>query len=406
MGPRRWGDFLGCLLPSPCRLCLVRGCHFGGDCHRVVPVGAERAEQSRAVRAYRHLLPLLLTGMTLVLLNGFRITRRPCMWRSPFWGEGCAYFLRRAANLLLGLTGDGKRRSSPMYDSGDLALVASSGWWWSPSLGITFGGVSWGRMLLVLLVLTCARLGGVGGGTVARGGRWGDSGAFHGRALLPLRGLRPGQAHGGGVLPIGKLATAVALSHRVASCGGGGLSGDDFAGRHRSGRGHHPIHGAARSQRLAQLFGVARDTLAAGPCGGTIMLRLRHAAEGPRPGAYLGGERFPSSPPSAPNLQGCTTARWRPSAPGCSAGGLLAQAQRGDPGKFWPAGPKPCGKRAGWTRWTLPRAFLERCGRSGEMRDEISKNYGRYLIKERPPSCGPPKSGRWWRGTSKPPRTS
>ena len=28
------------------------------------------------------------------------------------------------------------------------------------------------------------------------------------------------------------------------------------------------------------------------------------------------------------------------------------------------------------------KAFLERCGRSGEMRDEINKNYGRYLLKE------------------------
>ena len=52
------GGFPGVPAALPCRgACAVRGCHFGGDCHPVVPVGAERAEQSRAVRAIVTFLP-------------------------------------------------------------------------------------------------------------------------------------------------------------------------------------------------------------------------------------------------------------------------------------------------------------------------------------------------------------
>ena len=136
-------------------------------------------------------------------------------------GAGCAYFLRRAANLLLGLTGDGKRRSSPVYDSGDLAaLVASVGVVALSFSGITFGGVSLGRMLLVLLVLTCARLGGVGGGTVAGVA----AGVIQGLSTAGLSYLSGAYGLGGlmaGVFsPMGKLATAVAfiLSHGWPPC--------------------------------------------------------------------------------------------------------------------------------------------------------------------------------------------
>ena len=245
------GAFLGYLLPSPAAVPVRYAA-------AILAVTAIRWSLSELKGLNNHalfapivtFLPLLLTGMTLVLLNGSLNYTAALYVAESFLGAGCAYFLRRAANLLLGLTGDGKRRSSPVYDSGDLAaLVASVGVVALSFSGITFGGVSLGRMLLVLLVLTCARLGGVGGGTVA------------GVAAGVIQGLSTaGLSYLSGAYGLGGLMAGVFSPHGQAGhsgglyplprgglhAGGGGLSGDDFAGRHRSGRGHHPVHGAAQ----------------------------------------------------------------------------------------------------------------------------------------------------------------
>ena len=215
------GAFLGYLLPSPAAVPVRYAA-------AILAVTAIRWSLSELKGLNNHalfapivtFLPLLLTGMTLVLLNGSLNYTAALYVAESFLGAGCAYFLRRAANLLLGLTGDGKRRSSPVYDSGDLAaLVASVGVVVLSFSGITFGGVSLGRILLVLLVLTCARLGGVGGGTVAGVA----AGVIQGLSTAGLSYLSGAYGLGGlmaGVFsPMGKLATAVAfiLSHGVAS---------------------------------------------------------------------------------------------------------------------------------------------------------------------------------------------
>ena len=55
-----------------------------------------------------------------------------------------------------------------MYDNSDVAaLTVSAGLVVLSFSQLTFGGVSLGRILMVLLVLYCARMGGVSGGTVA-----------------------------------------------------------------------------------------------------------------------------------------------------------------------------------------------------------------------------------------------
>ena len=145
------GAFLGYLLPSPAAVPVRYAA-------AILAVTAIRWSLSELKGLNNHalfapivtFLPLLLTGMTLVLLNGSLNYTAALYVAESFLGAGCAYFLRRAANLLLGLTGDGKRRSSPVYDSGDLAaLVASVGVVVLSFSGITFGGVSLGRILLV-----------------------------------------------------------------------------------------------------------------------------------------------------------------------------------------------------------------------------------------------------------------
>ena len=140
------GGFPGYLLPSPrCGACAVRGCHFGGDCHPVVPVGAERAEQSRAVRAYRHLFAPAADGDDLSAAQRlFKLHRGACMWRSPFWGRGaptscggpptCCWASPATASAAPALctTAGTWRRWWPLW-----------GWWCSPSLGLPLGACPW-----------------------------------------------------------------------------------------------------------------------------------------------------------------------------------------------------------------------------------------------------------------------
>ena len=328
------GAFLGYLLPSPAAVPVRYAA-------AILAVTAIRWSLSELKGLNNHalfapivtFLPLLLTGMTLVLLNGSlnytaalyvaesflggRVRLLPAAGRQPAAGPH-----RRTASAAPALctTAGTWRRWWPLW--GVVALSFS---------GITFGGVSLGRMLLVLLVLHLRPAGRRGRRHRSRGGRWGDSGAFHGGALLPLRGLWPwGGLMAGGVLPHGQAGHGrwpLSSPTGWPPCRWGRALRRRFCGGAiEVGAGHHPVHGAAqkptagpavrRAQGHPQRRGPAGEhCAAAAPRGG-----------GPRPGAHLGGGDFPrSSPPSArPTSRGCTTARWRPSAPGAAGpGGLL-----------------------------------------------------------------------------------
>ena len=382
------GAFLGYLLPSPAAVPVRYAA-------AILAVTAIRWSLSELKGLNSHalfapivtFLPLLLTGMTLVLLNGSLNYTAALYVAESFLGAGCAYFLRRAANLLLGLTGDGKRRSSPVYDSGDLAaLVASVGVVALSFSGITFGGVSLGRMLLVLLVLTCARLGGVGGGTVAGVA----AGVIQGLSTAGLSYLSGAYGLGGlmaGVFsPMGKLATAVAfiLSHGVASMQvGAGSQETILRGAIEVGAATILYMALPRSQRLAQLFGVRKDTLSGGALRGNIVLRLRHAAEALGQ-VHTSVEEISQklSTICAPNLQGVYDRSVEAICAGCSARGACWRKHKEETLANFGQLTKTLREKGRVDTVDFTKAFLERCGRSGEMRDEINKNYGRYLLKE------------------------
>ncbi len=166
------GAFLGYLIPSP----VYVPARYAAA---LVAVTAIRWALSELKSVNTHplfapaaaFLPLLLTGMTMVFLNGSISYTAALYVAESFLGAGSAYFLRRSANLLTGLGADGQERSwarAAVFDAGDMAAV-------SVSVGIlllafsevSVMGVSVGRILMVLLVLCCARAGGISGGAVA-----------------------------------------------------------------------------------------------------------------------------------------------------------------------------------------------------------------------------------------------
>jgi stage II sporulation protein E len=332
-------------------------------------------------------LPLLLTGMTMVFLNGSLSYTAALYVAESFLGSGCAYFLRRTGNLLLGLTGDGKSKSAGIYDSGDVAaLTVSVGVVVLAFSGVTFGGVSLGRILMVLLVLYCARLGGISGGTVAGVA----AGVIQGLSTAGLSYLSGAYGLGGlmaGVFsPMGKIATAVAfiLSHGVASMQVGTSSqATILRGAVEVGAATILYMAIPKSQRIAQLFGVRKDTLSGGALRGNIVLRLRHAAEALSQ-VHTSVEEISQklSAVCAPSLQGVYDRSVEAICAGCSARGVCWRKHKEETLRNFSKLTKSLREKGRVDTLDFTPEFSDRCGRSGEMRDEINKNYGRYLLKE------------------------
>ena len=332
-------------------------------------------------------LPLLLTGMTLVFISGSLSYTAALYVAEAFLGAGCAYFLRRAAFLLQGLTGDGKARFQGYLDNGDIAaLTVSLGLVVLSFSQITLQGISLGRILMVLVVLVCARLGGIGGGAVAGIA----AGVVQGLSTAGLSYLSGAYGLGGlmaGVFsPMGKIATAVAfiLSHGVASMQvGAGSQNTILRGAVEVGVATVLYMVLPVSQRLAQLFGTRKDTLSGGALRGNIVLRLRHASQALSQ-VHTSVEEISQklSDLCAPNLQGVYDRSVETICAGCSVRSVCWRKHKEETMENFRRLTRPLREKGRVDTLDFTEDFSQRCGRAGEMRDEINKNYGRYLLKE------------------------
>lgn len=382
------GAFLGYLLPSPVFIPVRYEA-------ALLAVAAIRWSLSELKSVTSHVLfppiaaffPLLLTGMTMVFLNGSLTYTAALYVAESFLGAGCAYFLRRTSNLLMGFAGDGTRRTRGVFDSGDVAaLSVSAGVVALAFSEVTFGGVSLGRILLVLLILTSARLGGIGGGAVAGVA----AGVVQGLSTAGLSYLSGAYGLGGlmaGVFaPMGKIAAAVAfiLSHGVASLQVGADSQEYILrGAVEVGAATVLYMAIPKSQRLAQLFTSRRDTLSGSALRGNIVLRLRHAGEALSQ-VHTSVEEISRklSAICAPNLQGVYDRSVETICAGCSARGACWRKHKEETLDNFRQLSKELRSKGRVDTVDFSPAFSERCGRVGEMRNEINKNYGRYLLKE------------------------
>lgn len=382
------GAFLGYLLPSPVFIPVRYEA-------ALLAVAAIRWSLSELKSVTSHVLfppiaaflPLLLTGMTMVFLNGSLTYTAALYVAESFLGAGCAYFLRRTSNLLMGFAGDGTRRTRGVFDSGDVAaLSVSAGVAALAFSEVTFGGVSLGRILLVLLILTSARLGGIGGGAVAGVA----AGVVQGLSTAGLSYLSGAYGLGGlmaGVFaPMGKIAAAVAfiLSHGVASLQVGADSQEYILrGAVEVGAATVLYMAIPKSQRLAQLFTSRRDTLSGSALRGNIVLRLRHAGEALSQ-VHTSVEEISRklSAICAPNLQGVYDRSVETICAGCSARGACWRKHKEETLDNFRQLSKELRSKGRVDTVDFSPAFSERCGRVGEMRNEINKNYGRYLLKE------------------------
>ncbi len=382
------GSFLGYLLPSPVYVSVRYAA-------AIIAVAAIRWSLSELKTVNSHplyapavtFLPLLLTGMTMVFLSGSINYTAALYLAESLLGAGASFFLSRTSNLLLGLSGDGRRKSDGLYDSADVAALAvSAGILVLSFSGVTVAGVSIGRILMILMVLYCARVGGIAGGTVAGV----TAGAIQGLSTAGLSYLSGAYGLGGlmaGVVsPLVKIATAVAfiLSHGVASLqSGAGADAQILIGAIEVASATILYMALPRSQRLSDLFGVRRDSLSGSALRDNIVLRLRHASEA-LSNVYSSVEEISKklSDICAPNMQGVYDRAAETVCAGCAMSAVCWRKHKEETLDNFAGLTKVLKEKGKVETDDFARPFTQRCSRSGEMRDEVNKNYGRYLLKE------------------------
>ncbi|MCI9225565.1 MAG: SpoIIE family protein phosphatase [Acutalibacter sp.] len=383
------GAFLGYLLPSP----VYVPARYAAA---LVAVTAIRWALSELKTVNSHqlfapaaaFLPLLLTGMTMVFLNGSVSYTAALYVAESFLGAGSSFFLKRTANIITGLAGESREgpRSRTVFDTGDIAAV-------SVSVGIillafsdvSIMGVSVGRILLVLLVLCCARAGGIAGGAVAGVA----AGAIQGLATAGLSYLSGAYGLGGlmaGVFaPMGAVATAAAfiISHGVASLQVGAGGTQIFTGSIEVAVATVAYMLIPRSRRLGELFGVRPDTLSGGALRGNIVMRLRYAAQALLSVSDSVDEISKKlSVVCAPNLQGVYNKSTETICAGCGMSGVCWRKYKDETLDNFAQLYRPLKEKERLETSDFTKEFSGRCCRVGEMRDEVNKNYARYLMKE------------------------
>ena len=385
------GAFFGYLLPSPAYV-PVR------YCAALLAVAAIRWSLSELKSVNTHplfapvvaFLPLLLTGMTMVFLHGSVTYSAAQYVAEAFLGSGCAYFLRRCANLLTGLTGEGTARgdalrSGPLEPGDIAALTVGAGVLALSFSGLTVAGVSLGRVFMILLVLYCARSGGISGGAVAGVA----AGALQGLSTAGLSHLSGAYGLGGlmaGVFaPMGKTAAAAAfiLSHGVASLQVGSGSPLLLTGAIETAAATVLYMCVPKSRRLGELFGLRPDSLSGSALRSNIVMRLRHASQA-LAGVSVSVEEISKKLDTvcAPSLQGVYDRAVETVCAGCGLSAVCWRKHKDQTLENFAQLSKPLKEKERLETADFTKEFADRCGRAGEMRDELNKNYARYLLRE------------------------
>ena len=385
------GAFLGYLIPSPVYVPVRYAA-------ALVAVTAIRWALSELKTVNTHpmfspaaaFLPLLLTGMTMVFLNGSVSYTAALYVAEAFLGAGTAYFLRRTGNLLTGLTGDGRGIragvGAAVFDSADVAaLTASLGVAVLAFSEVTVMGVSLGRILVVLLVLYCAREGGISGGAVAGVA----AGAIQGLSTAGLSYLSGAYGLGGlmaGVFaPMGRVAAAAAfiIAHGVASLQVGAGNTQIITGAIEVAAATAAYMFLPKSRRIGELFGIRGGTLSGGALRGNIVMRLKYAAEAlTNVSASVDEISKKLSTVCAPNLQGVYNKSTETVCAGCGLSTVCWRKYKEETLANFSQLSRPLKEKERLETCDFTKEFSSRCCRVGEMRDEVNKNYARYLMKE------------------------
>lgn len=220
-------------------------------------------------------LPLLATGMAMVLINKSQASTAAMYLAESFLGAGCSYFFSRTVILLT------EKRSKINYDTADVAsLTITVGVMVLAFSNATLSGVSIGRVCMILIVMYCANCGGISGGAVAGI----TAGAIQSLSTAGLSYVSGAYGLGGlmaGVFSgMGKLAAAIAfiISHGIASL----QIGDNvqmITGAIEVGIATVIYMLLPRSQRITEILGDRRERLSGDSLRNNVISRLNFASD-------------------------------------------------------------------------------------------------------------------------------
>ena len=324
-------------------------------------------------------LPLLATGVTMVLLNGSLSNVAALYVAESFLAAGSAYFLRRTSRLIE------TRRETAVFDSGDVAAVTVTvGILLLSVEGVSVYGISLGRILLVFCVLSVARLGGISGGAVAGVA----AGTVQGLATAGLSYLSGAYGLGGlmaGVFaPFGKIAVAVAfvIANGIASLQVNG-SAQVIRGAVEVAIASTLYMALPRSRRLADLFAVRRDALPGESLRQNVILRLRYAAQamqGASDAVDLISKKLADG--AANDLADVYGRAAERVCVGCSQSAICWKRNRDATQKTFSRLSYPLRERGKINRADFDGVFLSRCGRCAEIRDAVNAEYRELVARE------------------------
>lgn len=159
-------------------------------------------------------LPLLTTGITMAFINNSMSTTSALYVAEAFLSAGSAYFFKRAIKIYL------EKRYRKKLDNVDNACISVTFAIIILSLtGLEVFSISVGRILMVLMILTCAGVGGASSGAISGIA----SGAISGLSSIGLSYLSGAYGLGGlmaGIFsPTGKIFSVIAfiIAHGIAS---------------------------------------------------------------------------------------------------------------------------------------------------------------------------------------------
>lgn len=324
-------------------------------------------------------LPLLSTGIAMVFLNGSLSNVLAMYIAESFLAAGTAYFLRRTVQLLE------THRETAVFDSGDVAaVIVSLGVLLLSFSNVTVSHISVGRVLIVLTVLVCARIGGLAGGAVAGIA----AGTVQGLSTAGLSYLSGAYDLGGlmaGVFsPLGKFAVAVAfvISNGIASLQVNSTS-QVFYGAVEVAAASVLYMLLPQSRRLSNLFTAHGDRLPGDSLRKNVILRLRYTAEAMRSASdsvdRISEKLETTAAADLPHVYGraaekvCT---------GCSQCAVCWRKNRDETQKTFSRLSYPLRERGKIERSDFDVPFLTRCNRAMELRDAVNGEYRELLAKE------------------------
>ncbi len=324
-------------------------------------------------------LPLVTTGMTMVLINNSLPNMTAMYLAESFLGAGSAFFFSRSVYLLY------NKRLRGVFSNTDIACFAITLSIFILAFNdIELYNVSLGRVIMVFVILMCGGVGGIAGGAISGV----TIGAIAGLSSVGLSYISGAYGLGGlmtGIFSgVGKVYGVIAfiVAHGVASMQVGNESLALY-GTIEVALATTAYLLVPKSQSISNIFAFKKENITGNALRNNIVLRLKHASTAL---SDVSGSVEEISEKLINSSKANVSQVFNKSAgeicAGCSMRGICWKKDRENSIKAF-ASLTPVLRAKGKVETNDFKPYLrERCGRMGEMRESVNKFYKHFLEKQ------------------------